>query len=433
MDDTMRDLLSKLDALLAEETTLQDLKNHPAADDPEIQKAIADKEKDEKSWVKDPSDPESNIPAYLRKSKAAGKDAARDTTDELNKKSGAQVWSSPREDIEEDVFEIGDEFGISLYDDFEIATEIVGLAEDGIIVSLDEYSLEWLAKEGLVFAESDLTEDKIKGKDGKACWKGYRYAGTENGKDKCVKIKESESIVTEREHWAEMGPEAIRILRNVYKETSQGVEPFNDKEGADRIGDALDNTARELGVRKYMRSLYDTASYTAHQDFDTNPGGFENWFNYVGDFLEKLYEIHKEKGSYGEDEPDTEIEKESAIPFAGKAVGHKEGPAGWLKGKDKRPARAGDLVGGESLDNDVDEAKYQGKEVPLNKKLPGDVKKSKVYVKKPDGKVVKVNFGDKKMRIKKSNPARRKSFRARHNCANPGPKWKARYWSCRSW
>jgi hypothetical protein len=89
----------------------------------------------------------------------------------------------------------------------------------------------------------------------------------------------------------------------------------------------------------------------------------------------------------------------------------------------------------ESNTNDkaVQEAKYHGKEVPLGKKLPGDVKKSKVYVRKPNGKIVKVNFGDKNMRIKKSNPARRKSFRARHNCKNPGPRWKARYWSCRSW
>jgi len=82
---------------------------------------------------------------------------------------------------------------------------------------------------------------------------------------------------------------------------------------------------------------------------------------------------------------------------------------------------------------DLDEATYQGKTVPLNKPMKGDVKKSKVYVKNPQGRVVKVNFGDKKMRIKKSNPARRKSFRARHNCANPGPRHKARYWSCRSW
>ncbi len=81
----------------------------------------------------------------------------------------------------------------------------------------------------------------------------------------------------------------------------------------------------------------------------------------------------------------------------------------------------------------VGEAEYQGRKVQLNKPMQGDVAKSKVYVKKPNGKVVKVNFGDKTMRIKKSNPARRKSFRARHNCDNPGPKWKARYWSCRAW
>lgn len=83
--------------------------------------------------------------------------------------------------------------------------------------------------------------------------------------------------------------------------------------------------------------------------------------------------------------------------------------------------------------NPVSEAEYQGRKVPLNKPMQGDVKKSKVYVKKPNGKVVKVNFGDKNMKIKKSNPERRKSFRARHNCDNPGPKWKARYWSYRAW
>ncbi len=78
------------------------------------------------------------------------------------------------------------------------------------------------------------------------------------------------------------------------------------------------------------------------------------------------------------------------------------------------------------------EAEYQGRKVPLGKPMRGDVKKFKVYVKKGD-KVVKVNFGDPNMKIKKSNPERRKSFRARHRCATPGPRWKARYWSCRKW
>ena len=87
----------------------------------------------------------------------------------------------------------------------------------------------------------------------------------------------------------------------------------------------------------------------------------------------------------------------------------------------------------EGIESEMDEAKYQGREVPLGKPMAGDVAKSKVYVKKPNGKVVKVNFGDKNMKIKKSNPNRRKSFRARHRCENPGPRWKARYWSCRAW
>lgn len=86
-----------------------------------------------------------------------------------------------------------------------------------------------------------------------------------------------------------------------------------------------------------------------------------------------------------------------------------------------------------SKDTDLEEAEYRGRNVPLGKKMKGDVKKSKVYVRKPNGNVVKVEFGDPNMRIKKSNPKRRKSFRARHNCDNPGPRWKARYWSCRSW
>lgn len=84
-------------------------------------------------------------------------------------------------------------------------------------------------------------------------------------------------------------------------------------------------------------------------------------------------------------------------------------------------------------DDDLDEAEYQGRNVKLGKPMAGDVKKFKVYVKNPKGNVVKVNFGQKGAKIKKSNPGRRRSFRARHNCDNPGPRHKARYWSCRKW
>jgi hypothetical protein len=98
----------------------------------------------------------------------------------------------------------------------------------------------------------------------------------------------------------------------------------------------------------------------------------------------------------------------------------------------------------DNINEELSEAEYQGRDVPLGKPMRGDVKKFKVYVKDPaTGNIKKVNFGhggtsakragQKTMKIKKSNPARRKSFRARHNCDNPGPRTKARYWSCRAW
>ena len=145
--------------------------------------------------------------------------------------------------------------------------------------------------------DATLVFEKIKGADGKACWKGYRYAGTEDGKDKCVKVNET------------------------------------------------------LGIAIW----------------------------------------------------------ESSEPVI------------------------------------FQEAEYQGRKVELNKPTRGDTKKFKVYVnsgkKNADGtiKVKKVEFGhrgkgnEKTMRIKKNNPERRKSFRARHNCDNPGPKTSARYWSCKAW
>ena len=100
-------------------------------------------------------------------------------------------------------------------------------------------------------------------------------------------------------------------------------------------------------------------------------------------------------------------------------------------------------------EDEIQEAVYKGKTVKLNKPTRGDVKKFKVFVnsgkKDKDGKIVakKVNFGhggtsakrkgEKTMKIRKSNPKARKSFRARHNCDNPGPKTKARYWACKTW
>lgn len=106
------------------------------------------------------------------------------------------------------------------------------------------------------------------------------------------------------------------------------------------------------------------------------------------------------------------------------------------EGKNYKPAKPGDK------DRPSKEAwkkaqgsEYQGRKVTLNKpfRTPGGPKKFAVYVKNQSGNVVIVRFGDPNMKIKKNIPERRKSFRARHNCSNPGPKWKARYWACKSW
>lgn len=89
----------------------------------------------------------------------------------------------------------------------------------------------------------------------------------------------------------------------------------------------------------------------------------------------------------------------------------------------------------EILDNLLCEAKYEGRDVDLNKpfRTPSGPKKFAVYTKNDKGNVVIVRFGDPEMEIKRDDPDRRRNFRKRHNCDNPGPKWKPRYWSCKFW
>jgi hypothetical protein len=307
----MRDIISKLDAIVSETAlnskdpqgdydakskALQDLQLDPnVADDPQLSKAVIQRKAD------------------------LEKEAAR-------------------MGIKEDLFQIGDDFGISFSEDGEIATEITDILEDGIVIDLDDAALEMLSAQGAVFLEGELVEDKQKGVDGKACWKGYKRMGTKQkgGKtvDNCVKMEGSNPEYDDEAGMADNNLETL-------KRAVVGLDDLID------AGDNLPEWCQEkIAVAKSM---------------------LVNVWDYM------------------------------------------------------------------QSEENVDEAKYQGREVPLGKKMAGDVKKSKVYVRKPNGNIVKVNFGDKKMRIKKSNPARRKSFRARHNCKNPGPRWKARYWSCRSW
>jgi hypothetical protein len=394
MEDTMRDLLSKLDALISETAlkdkedleakrkALQDLQMDPVASkDPEISQAIiqrkADLEKEAKSkgieesvpvkegsahgynvvkWYEKWND-QGKLTKWLKKEAGLPKDApvyfddadlvyddktiVRDALvdpklkfiDLLNavaqagggktKQSFQGVYRDPEEisRITGEGFEIGDAFGISFSEDFEIGAEIVDILEDGVVIELDETAINYLSENGFTFEDGEIVEGKQHGnsKIYDKCWKGYRkVSGKSRGEPgSCEKIGES-------------------------------------------------------GLQYYTG-----------------------------------------KKKYGKDGM-------AALAKAGRD-GASEEELGRIKDKYKKE------------EYEVDEAEYQGRKVPLGKPMKGDVKKSKVYVKNAKGNVVKVNFGDKKMRIKKSNPNRRKSFRARHNCANPGPRWKARYWSCRAW
>ena len=323
---TMRDLISKLDAIISE-TALNP--KDPQGDYDAKSKALQDLQMDPNV-----ADDQELSNAVIQRKAALEKEA---------KSLG----------IKEDLFQIGDDFGISFSEDHEITTEITDILEDGIVIDLDDAALEMLSAQGAVFLEGELVEEKQKGVDGKACWKGYKRMGTKQkgGKtvDNCVKMEDH-------------GPE-------------NPDEPVNYGE-------------------------YDREGDMAKDDLRT-----------IADAAQELYSI---------------LDADENLPE-------------WVQLKIIKAVdyldTARDYMKANKYEEDVqtDEAKYQGREVPLGKKMAGDVKKSKVYVRKPNGNIVKVNFGDKKMRIKKSNPARRKSFRARHNCKNPGPRWKARYWSCRSW
>ena len=272
----------------------------------------------------------------------------------INKDPTETLDNLTNDNINENVFEIGDAFDISFTEDSVIESTIVDILEDGIVIELDDIALEMMTNEGVRFFEGEVvTEEKQKGVDGKACWKGYKRMGTKQkgGKtvDNCVKMEDH-------------GPEDPEADYNVGE--------------YDREGDM---------AKDQLRTVNDAAKelYSIIQADENLPEWVQAKITKAMDYLDTARDYLK-ANKYAED-------------------------------------------------TEVDEAEYQGRKVPLGKPMKGDVKKSKVYVKNPKGNVVKVNFGDKKMKIKKSNPKRRKSFRARHNCANPGPRHKARYWSCRAW
>jgi len=227
-----------------------------------------------------------------------------------------------------------------------------------------------------------------------------------------------ESVVNEAKE-----PEVITQLRKIVK---------------DKQNDLIKDTKTGKKVRVDMNSanlmiqVYDALKSQSNKDMFVN-GGVVSMGLMAFKLMKKedvsesgiMYKAGVKK--YGK-EGMTKIQS-----AAGKGEGHEE--IGKIKDKyDKSKNEAvKPLKASASFSEVIEEGEYQGRKVKLNKPMQGDVKKFKVYVNNEKGNVVKVNFGQKGMVIKKDNPAARKSFRARMNCDNPGPKWKANYWSCKKW
>jgi hypothetical protein len=441
----MRDLLSKLDALISETAlkdkddleakrkALDDLEADPVASkDPEISAAIDQRRNDLEKEAKAKSigdEPvgESGLQRYTG-IKKYGKDgfealqkAGREGADEEEKGRIKDKY------LKKESFEVGDEFGISFSEDFEIATHIVDILEDGIVIELDDTAMEYLALEGFTYEDGELVEG-VAGP--KSCWKGYRKVGTKPGTGKnagkrvndCEKI--SEYFQFDFPEKKDRGPRDHGTDELERREKS-----FRKHELAKDGRDYKD--AMSPKSKSPFKGKYNIAGPKGKLPEDSVAEGSAHGYN-VARYYEKYNDQKKItnwlRTNAGLDKTAPVYFDDADLVFGDQTIV----PDALVNPKYKMSDLLAAVVQAAGRD-DVNEAEYQGRDVPLGKPMAGDVKKSKVYVKNPQGNVVKVNFGDKKMRIKKSNPNRRKSFRARHNCANPGPRHKARYWSCRAW
>jgi len=233
----------------------------------------------------------------------------------------------------------------------------------------------------------------------------------------------------------------IKLVERVLRESKDEVEEASSP--AQQAAIAIN--MKKKGIKPKNESLYEDEDGNTFEEIMQNLDHIANHFNRhtTEEELEELIseiEYEVESAIKGEELSDDELDE--LTDYAYFLVHELESE--FKLNMDLNETLYKDEYGSvQSTDYDeefINEAEYQGRKVQLGKIMQGDVKKSKVYVKNDKGKVVKVNFGfggksahGKRMTIKKNNPARRKNFRARMNCDNPGPRWKPRYWACRTW
>jgi len=342
------------------------------------------------------------------------------------------IYKLVRELSEErdDIVNLYDSMDIELSEDFVIETGVVGFTKDGVIVHLDEDAMEMLDLNGILIeseeAEEEAIDESVMNEDAVDAFKNklsrvsdpfemiYDAISGNYGDEIRDAMQEMyDDVVNDNGYRLHPDDDFEKIIEIVVDQLVDDSEDYKLDEisdikrlaGQEEVDEGLGKAL--LGGAALIAAITGVNKMQADHMMKTEPQ------------LIKLAQMHQEAVKQGDEYKAKELEDRIE-----KTMDHISVTGRPVMGPDGKPIVPGEPIG---------EAEYQGRKVPLGKPMKGDVKKSKVYVKKPNGKVVKVNFGDKNMRIKKSNPGRRKSFRARHNCDNPGPRWKARYWSCKMW
>lgn len=407
------------------------------------------------------------------------------------------IYKLVRELSEErdDVVNLYDSMDIELSEDFIIETGVVGFTEDGVIIHLDEDAMEMLNLNGILLEsdESMVNEDAVSSFKNKLSRVNdpfgmiYDAISGDYGEEIRNEFQDMyDDIVNDSGYLLHPDDDFEKII-NAMVDQLVADEPLNEQDDENPVSNAvfrrIVNSHPELFQEFTYKEISDACDDLGYEVGDVEEIGSSDVSIWTTQVIDDLQSRNKElseikKLALGHEEVDEGLGKAllggaaliAAITGINKYQADQmmktEPQLITLSQMRQEAEQRGDEAAVEKLDDrikktmdhiivtgrpvmdpqgnpvdprkpyageSIEEAEYQGRKVPLNKPMAGDVKKSKVYVKKPNGKVVKVNFGDKNMRIKKSNPNRRKSFRARHNCDNPGPKWKARYWSCRAW
>ena len=325
-----------------------------------------------------------------------------------------------------------DTFDLELNEHFVIETGVVGFTEDGIILEADDETIEFLELNDM------LTEGR------------YRYReSTSEGKPSAFEIMKD--IVANQQAQKIEGVMVDMFTASVITQAYDKVSDNNKKKIEDAsldrligiahkimdrqevVSESMVKTERKIQheINKYL-DKEDYQDYSIEELYSELESVDADKANHAKQIIKKEFNYEIQPSSI--DEELKQIKKLANLdenPNPGDFNSAMASPIGSINRDDEERVADANITGKNPYV--VSEAEYQGRNVTLNKPMQGDVKKSKVYVKNAEGNVVKVNFGAKGMSIKKNNPERRKSFRARHNCKNPGPKWKARYWSCRAW